>query len=1079
MPGKTTYPKILFLAMMGSMVIIACSASNTPQCEHDTDCPDGQVCIQKQCTAHDPCAGVECTDPPGDLACYDLPAPCEQGACRYSPLEQSSCDDHDPCTLGDRCTEAGQCTGTPMICDDLPPPECIDNERLITYSAGVCENGECTFESHETPCDNGCLNGRCQDCTPEGTCPQEQECGEYIDACGYSYNCGDCLAWQTCQDGTCIGTATEFYVSPQGSGDDCTMEKPCLLNSARAAVRACNHDMNADIHVILRGGTYTLSQTFELGAQDSGTNNHNVIYEAFPGEAPVLSGGVQISGWSIYDNNRNIYRAQVPDGLRTRQLYVNGIRAQRARSALNPPGFVETENGYTAPDSSMASWTNPTDVEFVDLVYWKTFRCPVASISGTTITMAQPCWTNAQFHQGYDMGTPSWIENAYELLDQPGEWYLDSTGGFIYYIPRPGEDMHTAELIAPALESIMGIAGSLENPAHNIRFTGIGFSYATWLRPSSQYGYPCVQAGYQHVEGWTVIKTPGNVTLHKVHDVQLERCTFEHLGASALVMEYGSRDNLVQGCVFRDISGGAIQVGDVDNPNPADDREVTRNNIIRNNLIEDCSQEYFDGVGIFAGYTDGTTIEHNEIRNVSYSGISVGWGWSTASTVARNNHVQNNLGSHVMQRLKDGGQIYTLSSQPDSSISGNYFHNQVHVYGSIYLDQGTQYYTITDNVIASAPYWYIMQPQVAPRAQNNVMSSNFSDTSDAYCCGGLGCCTDVNTLSNNSIFSPGNFPIQAQRIMANAGIQKAYRDIRGDRILVEAEDYNHGGPGVGYMDLNSGNQGGAYRDDDVDVYPCQSCSNAHTIGYTQTGEWLAYYIDSRPGGLYDFKFTVGTQDAQCALELFVDGVSKGTLDLPNTGSWSSFEQITKSGVFLSAGAHLIRLVFTGGFNLDAFEYNLVADNCNPGGNLQAADVLDGDFDGDGQTDTLSIYQQNQCWDVTSLGSTSVWHTAWGRGSKDLVGDFDGDGMDDLVIIFQDASDQSWHWHLGLSTGSWFASFPDAHVGYGYGDGACVRDYDGDGVDEVIVLWTPSNICADLDPSSGTFVMNSNCSHGCD
>ncbi len=974
----------------------------------------------------------------------------------------------------------GACDSEGTECE---PDTCVG----LGYECGIWEDG-CGAELNCGDCFGGetcnTNTGQCGgECTPSTCVGLGYECGIWGDGCGNDLDCGDCSGRGTCQDGVCVPAATEFFVSPTGSGDDCTLDLPCSLVSARDAVRASNSDMSTEFYVHLRGGIYALSETFELGPQDSGGKGHDVVYQAFAGETPVLSGGLRITGWGLHDAGENIYRAPVPASMETRQLYVNGVRAQRARGALNPSGFAETATGYTAPDASMSAWGNQSDIEVVALVHWKTFRCSVASISGSAIIMDQPCWDLTQWHQGYDMGLPTWIENAYELLDIPGEWYLDRSDGFIYYIPRAGEDLATAEVIVPVLETLLSVTGTLDDPAHDIRFEGITFRHATWLRPNRPEGYPCVQGGQMLTNDptpYSTTKTPGNVALHKVNDIRIERCRFEHLGASALVIEYGSRDNVVEGCVFEDISGGAIQLGDVDQGNPVDDRAVTRNNVIRNNYITECGQEYFDGVGIFVGYTDGTIIEHNELRNLSYTGISVGWGWSTAATVAGNNRVMNNLGAYVMQRLSDGGQIYTLSSQPNSEISGNYFHNQVHVFGSIYLDQGSQYYSVTNNVIASAPYWYILQPQVAPRAQNNVVRSNFSDSSDAYCCGGLGCCTEVNDVGDNIVFAPGSFPVEAKRVIGLAGIQAAYEDIRDTTIRVEAEDYNQGGSGVGYLDLNPGNQGGTFRGDDVDVYFSPACSNDHTVGYTQTGEWLAYYIDARPGGVYDFEFKVGTQDSDCAIELWVDEVSVGSLSLPKTGAWNSYEAATMTGVLLGAGAHRIRLVFSGGFNLDRFEYTLRSSTCDPSGNLSPSDVLHGDFDGDGVADILSIYQDRLCWEVTSgVGGSSVWLTGWGRGGVNHVGDFDGDGLDDLVIIFLDTGDQQWHWHLALSTGRSFAGRPNAHVGYGYGNGSCVRDYDGDGVDEVIVLWTPSNICADLNVDSGEFVMNSQCAFGCD
>src|SRR5207244_386716 len=107
--------------------------------------------------------------------------------------------------------------------------------------------------------------------------------------------------------------------SPNGSGSLCTQAAPCSLTGAQNQVRTVNAGMTSDIVVNLRGGTYTLSAPFQLtengSTHDSGMNGHNIIYQAYPGETPLLSGGQTITGWSLYDSSKNIYRALVGTSL--------------------------------------------------------------------------------------------------------------------------------------------------------------------------------------------------------------------------------------------------------------------------------------------------------------------------------------------------------------------------------------------------------------------------------------------------------------------------------------------------------------------------------------------------------------------------------------------------------------------------------------------------------------------------------------------------------------------------------------------------------------------------------------------
>lgn len=922
------------------------------------------------------------------------------------------------------------------------------------------------------------------------------------------------------------GVFLMLYASPAGAGDACTEDHPCLLTTARDKVRTMSVAMTGDIVVTLLGGTYQLDATFELTQIDSGKNGHRVIYQAYPNHVPVLSGGREVEGWDTVDANAGIVRAQVPPDLRTRQVYVNGRRAQRARGELNPPDWVETTSGYTAPNTAIAGWAHPEDVEIVQLAWWKNFRCGVASAHGTTVTMDQPCWELAQLHQGFDMGLPSWVENARELLDAPGEWYLDEHEGSLYYVLREGETAASLSVVVPRLETLVRVAGTLDEPVHDIELRGLTFSHATWLRPSTAEGYPALQAGYTYTgtaANPSLGATPGNVELSRAERVTLAENVFEHLGAYALALEYGCQNVAVVGNVFRDVSSGAVRVGSVDLPNTTDPREVTKNNEVRSNVVTDTGREYFDGVGIFVGYTDGTRIVHNALHRLPYTAISVGWGWSTDETVARNNEVAHNLVSYAMQRLDDGGMTYALSRQPNSALHDNHFHDQVHVYGAIYLDQGSMYWNVQHNVISSAPYWFLLQPGIPPPAQQNVLRNNFSDSPAEVCCGALGCCTDLNLVSHNTVFPPGRWPPEARYVMHRAGLEPAFRQLWPTSYRIEAEDYAHGGEGVGYHDITSSNEGGAYRGDAVDVYRCASCSNDHTVGYTQTGEWLDYHVDAPLTGEYDFTFHVATQSDTCAIELLVDGGSAGSVALPNTGSWGAYEPAELAHVWMNAGTHRVQLRFTGGFNFDAFDVTWNLSTCEASG-LPAA-LRQGRFDGTGAVNTLFVYETPACWQVETSWGKMAWlrgwgnptrlHvadfdgdglddvlaitqaqlswdlalssgrsftgftgalTGWGAGTYEVIGDLDGDGRKDVTVLYSDGA--TWRWHVARSLGYAFEPHPNAHTGTDPGAAACAKDIDNDGADEIVVSGTGQAMCADYDMGSGTFAVVQPCSESC-
>jgi hypothetical protein len=506
--------------------------------------------------------------------------------------------------------------------------------------------------------------------------------------------------------------------------------------------------------VILRGGTYRLDKTLELGAENSG-----VTWIAAPGEKPILSGGIVVTSWKPDANGR--YKAKVNlDNFR--QLWVNGLRAPRARGKVpagmkfwgkneatvitydNPPGLTGTLGykpgkldkiapaGYTTTDAAIAGWKNPSDMEFGFYSSWSHKIAKIEKITktdtGAIIEMSQPGFFLCNRAGGAVARMPAYMENALELLDEPGEWYFDRPAKTLYYLPRPGEDMSKAEVIAPKLETLVEVKG-----AHDIKFEGLTFSHATWLRPSTPLGHPDVQANFiqpvdnsyfrpEHEKGWVPVngeqlKSAGNVCVTASRGIRFDGCAFTALGATALDFE-GSQSNTVVGCRFEDISASAIQVGGIsrEDHHPSTPERVVKDNVVVNNFITRTGIDYSDAIGIFVGYTEGTVIAHNEIFDVPYSGISIGWGWGmpdagggvyvdpikwSTPTAAKNNRIEFNHIHKMMQKLNDGAGVYTLGRQPGTVIRNNHIHDGggVHLSGGVYLDEGSANITVTNNLI--------------------------------------------------------------------------------------------------------------------------------------------------------------------------------------------------------------------------------------------------------------------------------------------------------------------------------------------------------------------------------------------
>ncbi|MFJ3762432.1 hypothetical protein [Streptomyces sp. NPDC090080] len=272
---------------------------------------------------------------------------------------------------------------------------------------------------------------------------------------------------------------TILHVAPDGRGAACGDRNPCGLETARDRARSLVPHASGDVVVELAGGTYRLTAPFRLGVQDSGRPGHPVVYRAAAGQMPVLSGATRITGFTRVDAAKNIYRARVPEGAAGRELFVDGTRADRARGPLDPAGFSVTATGFTTSDASYTTWTNPARVEVVHNSGWKQMRCPLASITrsasgGSDLTVDPGCWNNnhnAVPNPSFPFngaGLPtmdgvSWLENAYQLLGTPGQFYLDEAAGYLYYVPRADENLATADVELPVAPELLDASGT---PGH-------------------------------------------------------------------------------------------------------------------------------------------------------------------------------------------------------------------------------------------------------------------------------------------------------------------------------------------------------------------------------------------------------------------------------------------------------------------------------------------------------------------------------------------------------------------------------------------------------------------------------------
>ncbi len=567
--------------------------------------------------------------------------------------------------------------------------------------------------------------------------------------------------------------AVEVWVSPKGSDRDAGTREaplatlPMALRKVRELRRVNAPEMSEGAKIILRGGIYALEEPVFIRPEDSGTEASPTSIVGAEGETPVLSGGVSVSGWSRIAKNDEL-AARLPEAARAhiwvtavpqfngrdfefRQLWVNGHKAVRARTPngsdmLRLTAWDKENREAGVPSSDLAGVANLDGVEMVLLQMWEIavlrLKTLHAAGEGTRVTFHSP-ESRVQFEHPWpppvinaNGNSPFFFANAPEFLDSPGEWYLDRRAGKVYCWPREGEAMDTAQVVAPALETLVRIIGTAERPVRYVNFSGIEFAHTTWLRPST-HGQVPLQAGMFLIDayrlnpkgtpdwrsldnqGW-VESPPAGIEVSFAQHLGFEQCRFTHMAASGVEFGAGVHDSRIVGGDFSEIGINGLQLGffgtgalETHLPwAPQDERGIVTRARIANNRLTDTANEDWGGVAIAAGFVRETVIEHNHIEHTSYTGISVGWGWTRTPNAAQHNRIHANRIVRFATRLADTAGIYTLSAQPGTIISENvveapvmspWVHDPNH-WGYIYLDEGSSFITVRDNWTAAEKF---------------------------------------------------------------------------------------------------------------------------------------------------------------------------------------------------------------------------------------------------------------------------------------------------------------------------------------------------------------------------------------
>jgi hypothetical protein len=511
----------------------------------------------------------------------------------------------------------------------------------------------------------------------------------------------------------------DFYVSPKGSDawsgklavpnrsrSDGPFRTPAAALKAVARLRKSVGDQRS-VTVLVRTGTYVLDAPLVITPDMSGTEAGPTVIAAYPGEKPIITGGVRLSGWKVADGRWTMQIPEVRDGKwYFEQLFVNDQRRYRPRLPKNGYYFIAAEappspeaqgKGYDRfvfnGTDIRADWHNRSDVDVLCFQQWTMARLRIADVNAErhTVRFVRPTLGLVSY-AALAAGQRYIVENVREALTEPGEWYLDRKSGELTYIPRGGERPDKADVWAPRLEHLVEFRGDMQTRrwVQHVSLNGLTFAHSNWI--TEEGGYQAAQAE------WPI---GGAIRAVGAHHCRLDGCTLKHVGGYAVDFGAACQHATIENCKIVDMGAGGVKLGETAGNSNAE--LLSGWHTVRNCLIAHGGRLHPAGIGVWIGASPHNLVEHNEICDLYYTGISVGWSWGYAPTDSHHNTLQYNHVHHIGQGvLSDMGATYTLGLAPGSVQRFNVFHDvESYSYGGwgIYFDEGTTGMLAENNLV--------------------------------------------------------------------------------------------------------------------------------------------------------------------------------------------------------------------------------------------------------------------------------------------------------------------------------------------------------------------------------------------
>lgn len=512
--------------------------------------------------------------------------------------------------------------------------------------------------------------------------------------------------------------SVNIYVSPTGNDQNSGKSDDAPLSTLQkaldnwAAIKKSGQTVS-EVTILLAGGTYHLSEPVRITPENGGSENTTLIIRSADNQKAVFNGARKISGWKKTKNN--LWMAPVAEAIDGKwlfnQLFVNGEQRTLARFpnegyykvAGFPDGGEEINYHkackrfqFKAGDLN-PKWKNIKDVRVIVYHFWTDTHLVIDTIDAKTNIVSFKHEADKRFTDDFsNEGARYIVENVFEGLDSPGEWFLDRHKGVVYYIPMPGENMETAEILAPVSKEFIRFEGDpLSKRVENVKIENINFEYSNFILPENDAN-----------DNQGSVTVPASVTAKGATNITMKGSSFMNLGNFAFDIQKGCSDIRVVGNRLEHIAAGAFKInGGTEKDHPL---ERTKNITISDNEILHYGEKYPSSVGILLMNAEGCYIGRNHIFDGWYTGISIGWEWGYQRSVSRDNIIEFNHIHQIGQGLlSDMGGIYTLGVSPGTVIQNNLIHDvESNKYGGwgIYNDEGSTHILIENNIVYNTKY---------------------------------------------------------------------------------------------------------------------------------------------------------------------------------------------------------------------------------------------------------------------------------------------------------------------------------------------------------------------------------------